>query len=401
MPSLAKNGGSFRALHASGCFVLPNPFDIGTARYLQRLGFKALATTSAGRGVGAWPARRRRAAARRCSTTSEAMVAATDVPVNADFGNGFADEPEAVAANVALCVATGVAGLSIEDATRPSRQAALRYRSRRGAHPRGAGGDRRCGWRYAAGCAHRMLPRRPSGAAEGGDQAPDEIRRGGRRLPLCAGPAEARGHRRDREGCGAEAGQRARRRGRSGFTVAELADLGVRRISVGGALARVGWGGFSSAARDLAEGTVRRLRRCGSFADLDGFFTATMRRAEAISDGRQRRRRKKRGTPIGPAVDPKPARAAGAGPARGPFLPGREARPAPPRRRRSGRRCAGSDRLWTYMGYGPVRRAAGLRRLARRDGRAARPLFLRGGRPGERRARSASSRSWRSVRRCA
>ena len=109
---------SFRALHASGCFVLPNPWDVGSARYLERLGFKALATTSAGfafsRGlpddVGAVPLEMMLAHFAELS-------AATSLPVNADFQNGFADDPEGVAAHVTRCVATGVAGLSIEDAT--------------------------------------------------------------------------------------------------------------------------------------------------------------------------------------------------------------------------------------------------------------------------------------------
>src|SRR5918992_1830990 len=106
----------FRALHESGCFVLPNPWDVGTAVYLEHLGFKALATTSAGfafsRGLpdGGVPRDDMLAHIRD-------IVAATALPVNADFMGGYADEPEGVAGNVALCVATGVAGLSIEDST--------------------------------------------------------------------------------------------------------------------------------------------------------------------------------------------------------------------------------------------------------------------------------------------
>src|SRR6478736_4484320 len=106
----------FRALHESGCFVLPNPWDIGTAIYLERLGFKALATTSAGfafsRGKpdGGVPRDEMLAHIRE-------IVKATAVPVNADFHAAYADEPEDVAANVRLCVETGVAGLSIEDGT--------------------------------------------------------------------------------------------------------------------------------------------------------------------------------------------------------------------------------------------------------------------------------------------
>ncbi len=109
---------SFRELHSSGCFVLPNPWDIGSAVYLEQLGFKALATTSAGfafsqglpDSVAAVPRDLMLAHVRD-------MAAATSLPVNADFQTGYADEPEGVAASVALCVATGVAGLSIEDAS--------------------------------------------------------------------------------------------------------------------------------------------------------------------------------------------------------------------------------------------------------------------------------------------
>src|SRR6185503_2944270 len=108
----------FRALHESGCFVLPNPWDAGSAIYLQHLGFEALATTSAGfafsRGLPDT------VAAITCDTMLahvRDIVGATSLPVNADFQNGYADSPEDVAANVGRCVATGVAGLSIEDST--------------------------------------------------------------------------------------------------------------------------------------------------------------------------------------------------------------------------------------------------------------------------------------------
>src|SRR5262249_3786856 len=106
----------FRALHESGCFVLPNPWDIGTAIYLERIGFKALATTSAGfafsrgKSDGAVPRD-------KMLTHIREIVEATPLPVNADFMTGYADDPEEVAANVRLCIATGVAGLSIEDNT--------------------------------------------------------------------------------------------------------------------------------------------------------------------------------------------------------------------------------------------------------------------------------------------
>src|ERR1700730_6945599 len=109
---------TFRSMHASGCFVLPNPWDAGTAVYLHHLGFKALATTSSGFAFSralpdeGWVMPRDLMLAH-----IRDVVSATPLPVNADFQTGYADEPEDVARNVALCIATGVAGLSIEDAT--------------------------------------------------------------------------------------------------------------------------------------------------------------------------------------------------------------------------------------------------------------------------------------------
>src|SRR6266480_7877216 len=116
MPSPAEKRGTFHKLHAEGCFVIPNPWDVGSARYLQGLGFKALATTSAGfaftQGLadGAVPRAMMLAHFRE-------IAAAADVPLNADFEGGYADAPEGVAESVKLCVETGVAGLSIEDST--------------------------------------------------------------------------------------------------------------------------------------------------------------------------------------------------------------------------------------------------------------------------------------------
>src|ERR1700754_2415825 len=107
---------TFRKLHEAGCFVLPNPWDVGSAKALQHLGFKAIASTSAG---FAWTIGK----ADNKVTVDEvldhlaAISAATEIPLNADFESGFADQPEGVGANVARAVATGLAGLSIEDST--------------------------------------------------------------------------------------------------------------------------------------------------------------------------------------------------------------------------------------------------------------------------------------------
>ncbi|HVZ14008.1 MAG TPA: isocitrate lyase/phosphoenolpyruvate mutase family protein, partial [Bauldia sp.] len=117
MPTVAEKRRSFRALHERGCFAIPNPWDVGSALYLQSLGFKALATTSSG---AAWSMGLADGAVPLEAMLAHfsALVEATDLPVNADFLDGFAVEPEAVGANVTRCIATGVAGLSIEDSTR-------------------------------------------------------------------------------------------------------------------------------------------------------------------------------------------------------------------------------------------------------------------------------------------
>ena len=114
MTTIAERRKTFRALHQSGCFALPNPWDIGSAKYLQCLGFKALATTSAGfafsRGLADGAVGRELMLAH-----IREIVEATELPVNADFENGYADDPKESRESVRLCVETGVAGLSIED----------------------------------------------------------------------------------------------------------------------------------------------------------------------------------------------------------------------------------------------------------------------------------------------
>src|SRR5829696_3057635 len=254
---------AFRALHESGCFVLPNPWDVGSAVYLRRLGFKALATTSAGFAFS-------RAMSDDFGVVPRDMmlahirdvVAATPLPVNADFQSGYADEPEEVAANVALCVATGVAGLSIEDATGDSasplyedRLAVDRVRAARAAID--ASGlpvvlTARC---EAALVGHPdparvALERLVSYAEAGADclfapgvKDPREIAAIVKAVSpkpvnvLVSAPG-------------------------NDLSVSRLADLGVRRISVGSALARVAWGAFMRAARTIAT--------TGSFDDLAG-----------------------------------------------------------------------------------------------------------------------------------
>src|SRR3954471_4556429 len=116
--TIAEKRAAFRAMHTSGCFVMPNPWDVGSARYLQSLGFYALATTSAGFAFSqGLPDSDLAVSRQRCLNHVAEIVAAVELPVSADFGSCYGVEPEAVAASVELCVATGVAGLSLEDAT--------------------------------------------------------------------------------------------------------------------------------------------------------------------------------------------------------------------------------------------------------------------------------------------
>jgi 2-methylisocitrate lyase-like PEP mutase family enzyme len=264
---------AFRDLHASGCFVIPNPWDVGSAIYLQRLGFRALATTSAGfafsRGlpddVGAVPRDDVLAHVRE-------IAAATPLPVNADFQDAYAADPEGVAANVALCVATGAAGLSVEDATgdvaAPLYHRALaieRVRAARAAID--ASGisvvlTARCeAWLVGDSDPLRTALDRFAAYAEAGADClfapgvrdPGEIAqlvRAAAPRPvnvLMSAPVD-------------------------GLSQRRLEDLGVRRISVGSALARVAWGGFIRAAQALAAGSFGGLADAAPFAELNHAF---------------------------------------------------------------------------------------------------------------------------------
>jgi 2-methylisocitrate lyase-like PEP mutase family enzyme len=261
---------AFRRLHEGGCFVMPNPWDPGSARWLQHLGFPALASTSAGlafsrglpdNGVG------REAVLRHVAE----LVAAADVPVNADFEAGFGADPAGVAESVRLCVQTGVAGLSIEDAT-GNRAAPLfelpvaveRLRAARAAVDAAGGGL------VLTGRAECHLTGHPDPLRESlrrltayADAGADCLYAPGLRTPEAV----------------AEVVRAVAPRpvnvlvGAPGFTVRMLEDLGVRRISVGAALARVAWGAFLRAAEELAaRGTFDGLAGARPFADLDAFF---------------------------------------------------------------------------------------------------------------------------------
>jgi 2-methylisocitrate lyase-like PEP mutase family enzyme len=241
---------AFRALHTQGCFVLPNPWDVGSALMLQRLGFKALASTSSGY---AWSQGLPDGAVPRDAVLAHlrALVEASDLPVNADFESGYAADPEGVAASVRLAIETGVAGLSIEDATgdindpiRDIGEAVDRLRAARMAIDE-AGGD-------------TLLVGRAENFLHGRTDLADTIARLQAYVEVGADCLYAPGIR-TREQITAVVAAVAPKPvnlligSTSEFTLQDVAAMGVRRISVGGALARSAWGGFMRAAREIAE----------------------------------------------------------------------------------------------------------------------------------------------------
>ena len=261
---------TFRELHQAGCFVIPNPWDVGSAHFLESLGFEALATTSSG---FAWSRGRPDGGITRDMALAhlQDMVAATDLPVNADFESGFAPDAAGVAESVQLAIETGVAGLSIEDATgdaaRPLHDldaAVERIRAARKAIDK-AGGDV-----LLVGRAECFLAGRPdldeatrrlkAYAQAGADclyapgiRTPDQIRTvvaavAPKPVNLLVGWA-------------------------SELTLEDISALGVRRVSVGGALARSAWGGFMRAARLIAEqGKFDGFSSAATGRELDALF---------------------------------------------------------------------------------------------------------------------------------
>jgi len=271
----------FRRLHESGCFVIPNPWDVGSARYLQHLGFKALATTSSG---AAWT--------RGLPDNAlglEAMLghigeiaSASDIPVNADFEGGYADEPAGVAANVRRAIQTGISGLSIEDSTgnkdRPLYEFAAaveRIKAARAAIDQSGSGV--------------VLTARAECFLVG---HPDPLKESLRRLEAYAGAGAD---------CLYAPGPKSREHiqaivkavapkpvnllvGSPGLHVAEIRDLGVRRISVGGALARSAWTGFMRMAKEISEqGSFGGFADIVPFAEFDGFYAADAKTREKTS----------------------------------------------------------------------------------------------------------------------
>jgi 2-methylisocitrate lyase-like PEP mutase family enzyme len=261
---------TFRRMHEAGCFVLPNPFDAGSAKTLQNLGFKALASTSAGFAWTIGKADNHVTLDDVCAHLT-ALCAAVDLPVNADFEGGFAHEAGKVAANVARGVKTGVAGLSIEDSTGDAAKplydrahAIERIKAARSAIDADRSGvllTGRCeGFLVGQPDLNMVIDRLCAYAEAGADclYAPGIKTReqisavvkavAPRPVNLLIGP--------------------------SGLSVAEAADLGVRRISVGGSLARAAWAGFMRAAREIAEqGTFTEMSKGYPAGELNKMFS--------------------------------------------------------------------------------------------------------------------------------
>jgi 2-methylisocitrate lyase-like PEP mutase family enzyme len=268
MPTIEEKRREFRRLHESGCFAIPNPWDIGTAKYLQHLGFKAIATTSAGfafsRGLSDGAVKRDEMLAH-----IRELVDAADIPVNADYENGYADDPDDVAESVKLCVATGVAGLSIEDAT--DRKESRLYDVDLAV-------ERIKAAREAIGNSRTLLVGRAEGFLVGRENIDQVIKRlvaysdAGADCLYAPGFKE-RDHIKAIVECVAPKPSNVLIGNPIGLTMKDAASLGARRVSVGGAFARAGWGGFIRSAKELMEkGTFDELSNAASYDELQELF---------------------------------------------------------------------------------------------------------------------------------
>jgi len=260
---------TFRRLHQSGCFVIPNPWDLGSARLLARLGFPALATTSSG---FAWSLGRadNQISLEEALGHLRSIAGGVDLPVNADFERGFAVEPAEVGANVLLATGTGIAGLSIEDSTGDASRPLFDF---------GLAVERVRAARTAIDASGTgvLLTGRSEGFLVGRPDLAETIRRLTAYAEAGADCLYAPGLRTQADIAAVVAAVAPNPVnvlvGSAYTTVAELAEAGVRRISVGGALARAAWGGFLQAAREIAErGTFSSLATAVPFADIDGSF---------------------------------------------------------------------------------------------------------------------------------
>jgi 2-methylisocitrate lyase-like PEP mutase family enzyme len=268
MKTTIEKRATFRALHAEGCFVIPNPWDIGSARLLQHLGFGALASTSSG---FAWSTGRPDYGIARDEVLEHlrTLAAAVDIPVNADFETGFADDPAGVHDNVAAAVATGVAGLSIEDRTLAG-----------GLHDKAAAVERIRAARAAIDASGEdvLLVAR----AEVLLTDPSQVTAAIDKLvafAVCGADCLYAPGLTTKDDIAAVVRAVAPKpvnvlMATPRFTVAELADLGVRRVSVGGAMARVAWAALIRAAEQMKNGSFDGLDGAASGAELNRMFGA-------------------------------------------------------------------------------------------------------------------------------
>ena len=259
MPTVIERRQIFQQLHQVGCFALPNPWDIGSAKYLEHLGFKAIATTSAGFAFSRGLADGAVGLDQMLAHVRE-IVAGTNLPVNADFENGYTDDPDGVAENVRRCVETGVAGLSIEDNSgredKPLYELELAAERIRAA-------------KAAIADSGVVLTGRAECFLVGQEDIHEVIRRLAAYAEAGADCLYAPGIS-ERDDIAAVVKAVAPKpvnlliSAPGGLTIRGAADLGVRRVSVGGALSRAAWGGFIRAAKHLAE-----------TGDFEGFAGAT------------------------------------------------------------------------------------------------------------------------------
>ncbi len=274
MTQIAARREKFRQLHEKGCFVIPNPWDVGTARFLAQLGFPALATTSSGfaftRGL---PDDNKAGVTRDMMLVHiHDLVEGVDVPINADFMNGYADEPDGVAENVTRCVATGVAGISIEDSTGDDAHplydlsfAVKRIRAARAAiDATGTGvlltGRAECHLVGHPDPLNESIKRLTAYAEAGADvlYAPGLPNRDAMAAVVKAVAPKPVNILMSTD---------------MGLTVADVAAIGGRRISVGSSLARAAWNGVVKAAKLMAtEGKFSGLAGNVPFSELNGYF---------------------------------------------------------------------------------------------------------------------------------
>jgi 2-methylisocitrate lyase-like PEP mutase family enzyme len=271
-PSIAERRARFRQLHESGCFLIPNPFDVGSARWLQALGFRALASTSSGsaftqgRPDGGM-------ALDEVLTHLRTLVDACDLPINADFEDGHAATEDELAQNVGRCIATGVAGLSIEDSTGsaaqplyPFAEAVSRMRAARAA--------------IDVSGQDVLLVGRAECFLTGHERPLDEAIR--RLVAYADAGADCLYAPGVRSRADIEAIVRAVAPKPvnvlvgwpSEFTLQQLGEMGVRRVSVGGALAGAAWGGFMRAAQALATGSFGGFAENAAMREINAFFQA-------------------------------------------------------------------------------------------------------------------------------